>query len=268
MTAHINPRELPSYEIYDLHPDRVLTKYCVGIPLLNEGDRIRTQLADMKSQGLDQLADIIIFDGGSNDGSTDHDYLRSMGVKALLVKTGPGKQGAQFRMGFDYILNQGYEGIITIDGNNKDGVDAIPSFIASLEEGYDFVQGSRFLPGGKHENTPMSRWFAVRVIHAPWQTLLSGAWQTDTTSAYRAISRRMLENEKLDIFRDIFSGYELLFYMSAKCPRLGRHKEIPVSRCYPAKGKTPTKIKLSGNFGIIADLMKLTLGHYNSKRAK
>ncbi len=259
-------REFPAYEQFILLPDRERTKYCVGIPLLNEGERIRTQLADMKEQGLDQIADIIIFDGGSNDGSTDKDYLRSMGIKALLVKTGPGKQGAQFRMGFDFMLNMGYEGIVTIDGNNKDGVEAIPAFIQCLEEGYDFVQGSRFLAGGKHVNTPFSRWFAVRFIHAPWQTLLSGSWQTDTTSAYRAISRKMLENEKLDIFRDIFSGYELLFYMSAKCPRLGKHKEIPVSRCYPAQGKTPTKIKMSGNFGIIGDLFKLTFGHYNSKR--
>ncbi len=263
-----SPRQIPTYDTHPLLPDQAQTKYCIGIPLLNEGERIRAQLADMQAQGLDKMADIIIFDGGSSDGSTDHDYLRSMGVKALLVKTGAGKQGAQFRMGFDYMVNQGYEGIITIDGNNKDGVEAIPAFIQCLEEGFDFVQGSRFLKGGKHVNTPLSRWFAVRFIHSPWLSLLSRSWQTDTTSAYRCISRRMLENEQLDIFRDIFSGYELLFYMSAMCPRLGKHKEIPVSRCYPAQGKTPTKIKMSGNVGIIADLFKLSFGHYNSKRTK
>lgn len=255
--------EVPAYETYPLLEERVRTRFCVGIPLLNEGERIKKQLRDMQEAGLDKLADIIIFDGGSADGSTDAEYLCSMGVKCLLVKTGSGKQGAQFRMGFDYILKSGYEGIVTIDGNDKDGVDAIPRFIEALQEGYDFVQGSRFLKGGKHENTPLMRWLAVRLIHAPWLSLLSGAWQTDTTSAYRAISRRLLENEKLAIFRDIFSGYELLFYMSARAPRLGRHKEIPVSRCYPAKGKVPTKIKMGGNFGIIGDLIALTFGKYN-----
>lgn len=257
--------EVPSYDAMPLLVERKRTKYCIGIPLLNEGARIKMQLADMQKLGLDKLADIIIFDGGSTDGSTESSYLQSMGVKTLLIKTSAGKQGAQFRMGFDYILKQGYEGIITIDGNNKDGVEAIPRFIDCLEKGYDFVQGSRFLAGGKHVNTPLSRWIAVRFIHSPWLSLLSRKWQTDTTSAFRCISRRMIENQRLAIFRDIFSGYELLFYMSAQCPRLGRHCEIPVSRCYPSQGSTPTKIKLSGNFNIIWDLIKLSLGYYNNK---
>ncbi len=257
-------RDVPSYQQYGLVEKK--TKYCVAIPLLNEGEKIKTQLQKMKELAIHEIADIIIFDGGSDDGSTDIDYLKNMGISALLVKTGKGRQGAQFRMGFDYILKRGYEGIVTIDGNNKDGVEAIPNFIAELENGYDFIQGSRFIKGGYHENTPLSRLIAVKLIHAPWISLLSGFRYTDTTSAYRGISRKVLEDDNLALFRDIFSAYELLFYMSAKIPRLGyKVKEIPVSRCYPPKGKTPTKIKLSGCFSIIGELFKLTFGHYNKK---
>ena len=254
-------RQVPSYDIFEFSPKQ--HDYCIGIPLLNEGEKIKKELQTMLDQGIDKIADIIIFDGNTTDGSTDHDFLKSMNINTLLIKTGAGKQGAQFRMGFDFILNRGYKGIVTIDGNNKDGVDAIPNFITELEKGQDFIQGSRFVPGGFHENTPLSRFLAVKLVHAPWISLMSGFKYTDTTSAYRGISRQFLEDTNLSIFRDIFTAYELLFYMSVMAPKLGyKVCEIPVSRVYPPKGKTPTKITMSGNFKIIHELWKLQTGYY------
>ncbi len=254
-------RQVPSYDIFEFSPKQ--HDYCVGIPLLNEGEKIKKELQTMLDQGIDKIADIIIFDGNTTDGSTDHDFLKSMNINTLLIKTGAGKQGAQFRMGFDFILNRGYKGIVTIDGNNKDGVDAIPNFITELEKGQDFIQGSRFVLSGFHENTPLSRFLAVKLVHAPWISFMSGFKYTDTTSAYRGISRQFLEDTNLSIFRDIFTAYELLFYMSVMAPKLGyKVCEIPVSRVYPPKGKTPTKITMSGNFKIIHELWKLQTGYY------
>ena len=37
----------------------------------------------------------------------------------------------------------------------------IPKFIEKLEQGYDFVQGSRFIKGGKAINTPFIRHISV-----------------------------------------------------------------------------------------------------------
>lgn len=255
-------REIPDYKIEEFFNKK--HKYCVGIPLLNEGEKIQKELKSMLDNDIPNIADIIIFDGGSNDGSTDVDFLKSVNVRTLLIKTGEGKQGAQFRMGFDYILNQEYEGIITIDGNNKDGVEYIKDFIKKLEEGYDFIQGSRFIKGGIHKNTPISRYLAVKFIHAPWISFMSGFKYTDTTSAYRGITKKLLLDENLNIFRDIFSGYELLFYMSVMAPKLNyKVCEIPVSRIYPKNTKIPTKITFTGNFNIIKILFKLNIGYYN-----
>jgi dolichol-phosphate mannosyltransferase len=253
--------EIPAYEIHEIQPKR--TTYCVGIPIINEGEKIKNQLRSMKALDLDRVADILIFDGGSRDGSTDLGFLRSCGVRTLLVKTGPGKQGAQFRMGFAYLLGEGYEGVVTIDGNGKDSVENIPDFIEALQGGYDFVQGSRFVKGGAHINTPLSRLMAIKLLHAPWISLLAGFPFTDTTSAYRGLSRKLLLDERLHIFRNIFSSYELIFYMSTKAPRLGYHTtEIPVTRQYP-KGNVPTKIKFLDNLNILGTLMKLSAGHYD-----
>ena len=252
-----------NYEIKELFTGKK-HDYCIGIPVLNEGEKIKDQLKKMQELGLDKIADIIIFDGDSKDGCVNEEFLKEVGVKTLLINKGDGKQGEQFRMGFRYVIEQNYKGVVTIDGNNKDSVENIPDFIEKLEEGYGFVQGSRFVKGGKHENTPFLRWFAVRFIHSPWISLLAGKLYTDTTSAFRGISTALLKDEKLNLFREIFVAYELLFYMSVKAPKLGYHSiEIPVTRSYPKTGKTPTKISFKDNFKIIAELVKLTFGKYD-----
>lgn len=255
-------REVPVYEIKEFFKRK--HKYCVGIPLLNEGERIKKELKSMKENCISDIADIIIFDGGSNDNSTEINFLKSVNVRTLLIKIGEGKQGAQFRMGFDYILNEGYEGVITIDGNNKDGVEYIKDFIAKLDEGYQFIQGSRFIKGGVHKNTPLFRYLSVKLIHAPWISFMSGFSYTDTTSAYRGISSKILLDENINVFRNIFSSYELLFYMSVAVSKSGyKICEIPVSRIYPKNTKTPTKISFAESFNIIKILYKLNKGVYN-----
>ena len=141
--------------------------YCLLIPVINEGARILTELGRAQKAGIDQLCDIVICDGGSTDGSMKRETLALYHVNTLLTKTGPGRQGAQLRMGMYFALDRNYKGVLTIDGNNKDSIEDVPEFIAKLQEGYDLVQGSRFIRGGHAINTPPVRYAAVRLIHAP-----------------------------------------------------------------------------------------------------
>ena len=214
---------------------------------------------------LAQQIDIVVADGGSTDGSLDPVFLEKHNVRALLTKTGAGKLSAQMRMAFDYALRQDYEGIVTIDGNNKDNPEAIADFIDALENGYDHIQGSRFIPGGKAINTPISRLLGVRLVHAPLISLSAGLRHTDTTNGFRAYSRRLLLDPRVKPFREIFSGYELHYYLAIRSSRLRfRHIELPVIRRYPASGKTPTKISpVRGNIRILSTLFKACLGHYD-----
>ncbi len=239
--------------------------YVVLIPIINEGDRIRRELERAKEHHVADHADLVICDGGSTDGCTEETELKNLQVNTLLVKQDDGRQGAQLRMGIWWALQRGYKGIVTIDGNNKDSIEDVPRFIEKLEEGYDFVQGSRFIKGGKAVNTPWIRTVSVRLVHAPVISLTAHQKFTDTTNAYRAYSARYLTDERVQPLRDIFKTYELLAYLSVRATQLGmRACEIPVTRAYPAKGKTPTKISFfKGN----AELMKILLanarGAYN-----
>lgn len=256
---------VPKYECEEYAPKQ--REYCVLIPIINEGERIHRELKRAQKARISEVADIIICDGGSTDGCTDEETLRKLEVNTLLVKQDVGKQGAQLRMGMYFALERGYRGIITIDGNDKDSIEDIPRFIEKLLEGYDLVQGSRFIKGGKAINTPKSRLIAVKLIHAPMISLTAHQRFTDTTNAYRAYSARYLKDKRVDIFRDVFMTYELLAYLSVRATQIGmRACEIPVTRAYPKTGKTPTKISpFKGNMELIQILFANFRGAYNPK---
>lgn len=240
------------------------TKYCILIPIINEGERIKNELIKAQQNGIDKLCDIIICDGGSTDGCTDSELLKSLGVNTLLTKCDKGKQGAQLRMGFYWALERGYDGFITIDGNNKDSIEDVPKFVQKLDEGYDFVQGSRFIKGGKAINTPLMRFISVRLIHAPIISLTAHQWFTDTTNAYRAHSKKYITDPRVKPFRDVFMTYELLAYLSVRASQLKMKAcEVPVTRQYPKNEKTPTKISpFKGNAELMKILFKNLFGAY------
>ena len=252
---------VPAHEQHVLAPKR--HKYCVAVFVINEDERVRKQLRDMSA--LSDRIDIIVADGGSTDGSLALETIGEFKLRALLIKRGPGKLSAQMRMAMAFALSEGYEGIVVIDGNDKDDPSAIPTFIELLDAGYDHIQGSRYVPGGKGINTPLSRTIGVKVLHAPLISVAAGARYTDTTNGFRAYSRRLLTDPRVQPLRDIFVGYELHYYLAIRAARLGfRVIETPVTRRYPTTGKTPTKITpLRGNLLILRTLAAAAFGKFD-----
>lgn len=252
---------VPEYERHVFTGKR--HRYCVAVFVINEGERVRSQLRGMASLA-DQI-DIIVADGGSTDGSLAIESLAEFRLRALLIKRGPGKLSAQMRMAIDFALAEGYEGLVVIDGNGKDDYTAIPRFIELLSEGYDHVQGSRYIPGGQGINTPLSRTIGVRLVHAPVVSLAAGARYTDTTNGFRAYSKKLLTDPRVAPLRDVFIGYELHYYLAIRSARLGfRIIETPVTRRYPKSGKTPTKISpVKGSLNVLRTLAAAAAGRFD-----
>lgn len=238
--------------------------YVLLIPIINEGNRIYRELLRAKKCRTQEHVDIVICDGGSTDGCADENKLKKLGVNTLLVKKGSGKQAAQLRMGIWWALQREYKGVITIDGNNKDSIEDVPGFIEKLKTGYDLVQGSRFLKGGKAVRTPPFRLIAVRMIHAPVISITAHHHFTDTTNAFRGYSSRYLLDERVKPLRDCFMTYELLAYLSVRATQIGmRACEVPVKRVYPKAGRTPTKISFfRGNVELMRILLMNAFGKY------
>lgn len=239
-------------------------KYCVCVFVINEGEKVQKQIKAMEKYA--GIIDIIIADGGSKDGSLEDSFLKKHKVRALLTKTGPGKLSAQMRMAFAWASEEKYEGVVVVDGNGKDDISAIPAFVDKLKEGYDHIQGSRFIPGGHAINTPLERHLAVKILHSPLISLAARRRHTDTTNGFRAYSARLLDDENLAIYRDVFNSYELHYFLAIESSRAGIYRltEIPVTRTYPKKGKTPTKISpIKGNINVLKILFKASFRKYN-----
>lgn len=257
-------RQVPEYKQENLMKKQ--HKYCVCVFVINEGERIQKQLKAMKK--YTSLIDVVVADGGSTDNSLEETFLKEQNVRALLTKTGPGKLSAQMRMAFAWALDEGYDGVIVVDGNGKDDISAIPNFVKLLEDGYDHIQGSRFIPGGKAINTPLSRELGLHLLHAPLISLASGKRHTDTTNGFRGYSSKLLADKDINIFRDIFQTYELHYYLAIESSRRKKYKtiETPVTRAYPKKGKTPTKISpVKGNLHVLNVLFRAVAGNYRPK---
>lgn len=244
-------------------------KYSLCIPIYNEGKRILKELERANDAGIHQKVDIILLDGGSTDGSVDEKNLIRYNVNTLITMKEKGiyKQSEALKAGFEFSINRGYKGIITIDGNNKDSIEDVENMINKLNEGYDYIQGSRFLAGGKHENTPFIRYIAIKYIHAPWISLICHKKYTDTTNLFRGYSRNYLTDPRVQPFRDIFKAYELSTYLSTRADQIGlKTCEIPANRCYPDKKKYSTKVgKVKGNLKIIKSLLENGIGLYKPK---
>jgi glycosyltransferase involved in cell wall biosynthesis len=254
--------EVPAFHVLELQDRR--SSIAVVVPVIDEGERIARQLAKMESLARD--VDVIVADGGSTDGSLSEPHLRSRNVRALLTKTGPGRLSAQMRMAMAWGLEQGYAGFVFIDGNDKDDPSAIPAFVRAIESGFDHVQGSRYIAGGRAVNTPFLRHWGVRILHAPLISFAARYPYTDTTNGFRGYSARLLLDRRVQPFRACFVAYELHYYLAIRAARLGfKVGELPVTRVYPS-GRTPTKISpLRGNLRILRTLFAAVLQRYNPR---
>ena len=61
------------------------------IPIINEGNRIHQELRRAQEHHVADHVDIVICDGGSQDGSTAEEALKALDVNTLLVKQDEGR---------------------------------------------------------------------------------------------------------------------------------------------------------------------------------
>ena len=113
--------------------------------------------------------------------------------------------------------------------------------------------------------TPPGRLLGIRLLDATLISLAAGFRYTDTTNGFRAYSRRFLLDDRVAPFRDVFSRYELHYYLAIRAARLGFVvRELPVTREYPATGPTPTKISpIRGNLLVLRTLLAACLHRFD-----
>ena len=252
---------VPVTTLHEFH--QKTSSYALIIGVYDEGEPFTRQLESL--QPYRKLVDIIIADGNSTDGATAPEALQSQSRALLINEDAKRGLSVQYRSALHYALAQGYQCVIMMDGNGKDGVSAITDFVRKLEEGYDFVQGSRFLPGGFHQHTPLDRVLGIRFVFNPIMHIASGFRYTDAMNGFKACSRSFLSDPRVQPFRDVFVRYNLQYYLNYIAPKLGvRMTEIPVSRSYRNDHTPQSKIiGLRSRFKILLELFGTVTGRYD-----
>jgi dolichol-phosphate mannosyltransferase len=164
---------------------------------------------------------------------------------------------------FQYALDHAYDIVVTQAGNDKDDPLELPRLLDPIINGEaDFVQGSRFLPGGSYGNTPFYRVLATRFVHPVLFSLAVGKRLTESTNGFRAIRTSILRDPRIDWHQGWLDKYELEPYLLFKVIQLGyRHCEVPVTKTYPPHHLGYTKMKpFSGWWSILRPIFYLGLG--------
>lgn len=237
--------DIPEYEV-SLFSRQESHKDVVFIFVFNEGNKLRRQLERFPPVS-ERNYDIMVGDDGSTDNSASETLLREHGVRGLVSLKQNSGLSTNIRAGMHWLLSEStYRSVIMMNGNNKDDPLAIPRFIEQIEAGMDYVQGSRFLPGGSMRNTPKLRHVAIRLIHSPLFSLAAGRWMSDTTNGYRAFTTAFLKSDVVFPFQECFQAYEIEQYLAWKAIRLNRPScEINVARDYPSKAAQKNGVSIS-----------------------
>lgn len=146
--------------------------------------------------------------------------------------------GYAIRQGIEYSLDRRYDIIVVMAGNNKDDPNEITRLVTPIiEADYDYVQGSRFLSGGRSIRNPFLRGIFSRLYPFIW-TLFTGFWCTDVTNGFRAYKTSIFNDKNIDIKQSWLNGYALEYYVHYKVIILRYNvREVPVSKSYPYRHK-------------------------------
>lgn len=204
--------------------------------------------------------DKMLLDDASTDGTRA--AVEAMGVP-VLTQSRRGGAGAAIRAIIRYAQHHQYDIVVILAGNDKDRPGEISRLVDPIvRDGYDFVQGSRYLPGGDFGNMPIYRQLSTRFLHPLLFSLICGRHFTDTTNGFRAFRLSCLNDERINLDQDWLDHYELEPYIFYKFVRLGyKVKEVPVTKIYPPKHLGYTKMRpITGWWSILRPIFLLGLG--------
>ena len=231
-------------------------KILVAAFAYNEGVKIQRTLQKFPRE---RNYDLMVVDDGSDDHSLDN--AAEFQARVLRNEKNLGI-GASIKMMLNYARANDYDIAVIVAGNDKDNPAEIPRLLDPIiNAGYDFVQGSRYLPGGNFGNMPFYRQLATRYMH-PWLfSVIAGRRITDSTNGFRAIRLAILKNPAMAFEQDWLNQYELEPYLFYQAIKLGYQvKEVPVTKIYPPKALGYTKMKpLTGWWSILRPLFLLGL---------
>ncbi|MFC2004386.1 glycosyltransferase family 2 protein [Chloroflexota bacterium] len=169
-------------------------KVSLVIPTLNEATNLPYVLPKIPSL----VDEIIIVDACSTDGTAE--IAKKLRPDIQIVNQDSVGKGNAINLG---IKKCSGDIIVFLDADGSMRPQEITSFIEQLRSGYDFVKGSRFLPGGGSADIPFHRFLANKLFTI-LTNLLHGTKYTDLCYGYFAFWRQSFKD-----FEITCGGFEI-----------------------------------------------------------
>jgi dolichol-phosphate mannosyltransferase len=226
---------------------------CVVVPAYNEEQHIADVVkAILAVHDIDCVYVV-------NDGSSDN-TSRLAGAAGAIVIDQPKNMGvgAALRSGFIRAREDKFDIAIVMGGDSQDNPRQIPRLLKLVDEGFDVVQGSRWLKGGDTVNIPLFRRVTTK-LYAFIIRLCTGFPFTDGTNGFRAI--RLSVFDKIDLDAAWLNRYELEPYILYKAVVFKfRVAEAAVTKSYNIKKGYTKMVPLLDWWRILRPLIFLRLG--------
>lgn len=220
----------------DRLPPAMPARVAAVLPLFNEGPAA----ADLVRRMPACVALTFVIDDGSTDDGPDLAERAGAAVIRLGANRGI---GAAIRAGLVAARQAGCDVVVVMAASGKDRPEEIPTLLAKIDEGFDYVQGSRFMSGGASVNLPLVRGMLIHAFTLTFR-VLTGFRGTDVTNGFRAYRLSLLDDPHVRIHQQWLDRYELEYYIHWKAITLGyRIVEVPVSKTYPARRSGYSKIR-------------------------
>jgi glycosyltransferase involved in cell wall biosynthesis len=214
---------------------------CVIVPTYNEADSIG-QLIDALCADLfpgirDWTLQLLIVDGHSPDGTAEVVRGRQGRFSSLHLLSEPSKRGigAAYILGFEQAIKQlDADVVIEFDGDLQHPPETIPLMLRAIDAGYDYILGSRRIPGGGYPagwsfyRNLLSRgggWVARLLLFFPTRAYRR---VTDPTTGLKATRvAGLLDHFNWGCIRSLGFGYkiELLYHFARQGARIS---EVPL----------------------------------------
>ncbi len=207
----------------------------------------------------DIVDSVCVVDNGSTDGTKDEALEAGAFVVQHPVNLGA---GGGYRSGYMYGKLKGFDIVVELAGDNQDDPADIKHVVDHLlDGGYDYVQGSRWMSGGKTVNMTLSRTFLTQLYSLLFR-MIYRTRVTDATNGFRAFRTAILDDTGINLWQQWLIQYELEPYLLIKVASLGyKLSEAPVKKIYHDEMEKNTKmVPFKSWYSILRPMFLLPLG--------
>ncbi|MBI5123186.1 GtrA family protein [Candidatus Roizmanbacteria bacterium] len=210
-----------------------MKKAVIVLPTYNESENIEDMIVLVLAEQKwikDWELFVLVSDSHSSDGTDDLvRKLKNINTHVELLDVKERGIGVGLLKGYEYAFNKmRADAVIQMDADLQHDPKEIPHFLSAIDEGFSFVQGSRFIAGGRNELEWYRRFFSWSANL--YSRVLMGVYKIhEFTTSYRAFTKELFA--KLDLSEIPWKGKSFLFqpaflytciYQGAKV------KEIPI----------------------------------------